>query len=166
MENKQSINEGIALKNYFKGSGKSMGEIAEKLQMTRQNLNHHLRKPVLEGNFALLIESIFNIDLKKDVFSKLKITETETPVEKKAITGYSKDQLESILDKFSDGDMPYNAGVNDIKRIAIKYKSWFDRPPMSEDLLDLYYAIANEHSSVKLFANLMSRMDIVEQKIQ
>ena len=38
----EKTNEGLSLRELFRKSDKSMGEIAEILGMTRQNLNHHL----------------------------------------------------------------------------------------------------------------------------
>jgi len=46
--------EGEILRNYFKGTGLKMGSIAEKLAMSRQNLNYHLAKEVLDKNFVRL----------------------------------------------------------------------------------------------------------------
>lgn len=66
-------NEGLELKNKFKGTGKEMGEIAAILGMTRQNLNVHLKKPLLNENFKRLLKEkskeIFHveqIDIKGD----------------------------------------------------------------------------------------------------
>lgn len=50
------MNEGVILKNFLKGTGKEIGDIAVFLKMSRQNLNHHLRKEILETSFRLLVE--------------------------------------------------------------------------------------------------------------
>jgi len=47
--------EGEILRNYLKGKGLEMGDVAEKLKMSRQNLNYHLRKEVLDDSFKRLI---------------------------------------------------------------------------------------------------------------
>lgn len=48
-------NEGKILRNKLKGTGKTMPEIASILGMTRQNLNYHLRKEILEDDFKRLL---------------------------------------------------------------------------------------------------------------
>lgn len=58
--------EGVELKKKFKGTGREMGEIADLLGMTRQNLSYHLRKPKLEDNFKRLVsekgKQIFHVE--------------------------------------------------------------------------------------------------------
>jgi len=49
------MHQGEHTRNLLKGSGIPMGDIAEKLGLTRQGLNYHLRKSVLDANFKALI---------------------------------------------------------------------------------------------------------------
>lgn len=65
MEN-QSVHEGELLRNYFKGTGKQMTYYFEALGMTRQNLNHHLRKSSLDDDFKRLIKDKLNIVIVGD----------------------------------------------------------------------------------------------------
>jgi phage repressor protein C with HTH and peptisase S24 domain len=57
------MDEGEHMRNLLKGSGMAMGDIADKLGLTRQGLNYHLRKPVLDANFktalALKLSDLF-----------------------------------------------------------------------------------------------------------
>lgn len=54
MENK----EGEKLRNLIKGLGLEMNQFAESLNMTRQNLNYHLRKDKLELDFLKKVENV------------------------------------------------------------------------------------------------------------
>ena len=54
--------EGTELRNYLKGKGLEMNRVADKLKMTRQNLNHHLRKQILDDNFKRLVADKLKID--------------------------------------------------------------------------------------------------------
>jgi hypothetical protein len=54
--------EGEELRNYLKGRGLEMQGVAEKLEMSRQNLNHHLRKQVLDEDFRRLVAEKMKID--------------------------------------------------------------------------------------------------------
>lgn len=56
--------EGKALKERLEATGLPIIRIAEKLKMTRQNLNYHLRKEVLDTTFSDLV--------KKTIFSQYK----------------------------------------------------------------------------------------------
>jgi phage repressor protein C with HTH and peptisase S24 domain len=49
------MDEGEHMRNVLKGSGMPMGDIAARLGLTRQGLNYHLRKQVLDGNFKALL---------------------------------------------------------------------------------------------------------------
>lgn len=51
------MDEGEHMRNLLKGSGMPMGDIAAKLGLTRQGLNYHLRKQVLDINFKALLAS-------------------------------------------------------------------------------------------------------------
>jgi hypothetical protein len=54
--------EGAELRNYLKGMGLEMQDVAEKLEMSRQNLNYHLRKQVLDEDFRRLAAEKMKID--------------------------------------------------------------------------------------------------------
>jgi len=54
MENK----EGERLKNYIKGLGLEMNYLANQLNMSRQNLNYHLRKNELDTDFVTKVEKV------------------------------------------------------------------------------------------------------------
>lgn len=54
--------QGEELKLKIRGSGYSMNELAKTLDMTRQNLNYHLRKEVLDGDFVRLVKNKLQID--------------------------------------------------------------------------------------------------------
>jgi len=67
----EKTNEGLSLRELFRKSDKSMGEIAEILGMTRQNLNHHLRKEQLESDFRRLVKEKFGESFFENEFSTL-----------------------------------------------------------------------------------------------
>ncbi len=60
------MNEGDQTRNTLRGTGVPMGDIANLLGLTRQGLNYHLRKPVLDSNFKQLLKAklpdIFKIE--------------------------------------------------------------------------------------------------------
>lgn len=84
-----SEHEGSILRNYIKRSGKTQDEFSAFLGMTRQNLSHHMRKPVLDDDFRRLLkekgislysdnklqsdseEIPYNIPLKKNRMAKV-----------------------------------------------------------------------------------------------
>lgn len=72
-------NEGEVLRLFFKGQKESMGEISEMLTMTRQNLNYHLRKDVLDVDFKSKVVSMFG-EHKNFPFSTLKTEKTKSNV--------------------------------------------------------------------------------------
>lgn len=72
----QSVSEGQLLKNFFKGKGYAMQDIADKLSMTRQNLSHHLRKEVLDANFLRLVEDRLELS---DINEIIKQREPQKP---------------------------------------------------------------------------------------
>ncbi|OCX54710.1 hypothetical protein BEL04_10830 [Mucilaginibacter sp. PPCGB 2223] len=53
------MHQGEQTRNLLKGSGIPMGDIAEKLGLTRQGLNYHLRKQQLDANFKTLVAERF-----------------------------------------------------------------------------------------------------------
>lgn len=50
--------EGERLKNYIKGLGLEMNQLAKSLNMSRQNLNYHLRKEKLDNDFVNKVENV------------------------------------------------------------------------------------------------------------
>ena len=64
--------EGEILREFIKKKEDwQMGTLAETLGMTRQNLNHHLRKDILDSDFERLIKDKLNIIKKENGFSIL-----------------------------------------------------------------------------------------------
>jgi hypothetical protein len=53
------MHEGDNTRNTLKGTGKAMGDIAITLGLTRQGLNYHLRKDVLDDGFKRLLKAKF-----------------------------------------------------------------------------------------------------------
>lgn len=74
MEN-QIVKEGEILKNYLKGSGKPMAFYFKELNMTRQNLGHHLRKEKLEEDFALKVKDKLGLIIKDGTIFSIEKTE-------------------------------------------------------------------------------------------
>ena len=68
----QKFHEGEALKNLLKGSGKLIDDIADILDMTRQNLNYHFRKEKLGDDFKRLITDKLKIDFPLDKGNSLR----------------------------------------------------------------------------------------------
>ena len=54
--------QGEELRNYLKGKGLEMQDVAERLGMSRQNLSYHLRKQYLDGDFMRLVSEKMQID--------------------------------------------------------------------------------------------------------
>lgn len=78
--------QGNELKLLIKSSGLGMGEVAEILAMSRQNLNYHLRKEILDEDFLRL------------VFDKLKINFTNSKFDKKKVPqGTEREELLTAL---------------------------------------------------------------------
>lgn len=69
--------EGDILKLILKGKGLGMSEVAEGLDMTRQNLNYHLRKAVLEKEFLTNVKSKYSIS-HEDIQRKMAEMNGET----------------------------------------------------------------------------------------
>jgi NADH:ubiquinone oxidoreductase subunit C len=66
------MHQGNQLKLLIKGKGFKMNTIAEVIQMSRQNLNYHLRKENLDDEFLQTIKKHFYLDFPKmTVFDKL-----------------------------------------------------------------------------------------------
>lgn len=86
------MHEGESTRNTLKGSGKSMGEIADIMGLTRQGLNFHLRKPVLEEKFRKVL---------RDKFPAIFSTESGLFVREQS-NGYSIGQMQQ-----QDGDSPF-----------------------------------------------------------
>jgi transcriptional regulator with XRE-family HTH domain len=70
--------EGEELRNYLKGKGLEMQDVAEKLDMSRQNLNYHLRKQALDEDFKRLVKDKMQIDFPLGKSErKMRTTESE-----------------------------------------------------------------------------------------
>ncbi|MEO6523914.1 MAG: hypothetical protein ABIN91_19680 [Mucilaginibacter sp.] len=87
------MHQGENIRNILKGSGKQMGDIADLLGLTRQGLNYHLRKDVLEDGFKRLLQAKF-----PDVFN----FENESVVRDQS-NAYSIGQLQQA----DGGDSPF-----------------------------------------------------------
>jgi len=66
METK-NIHEGKAAKNYLKGKGYAMKDVADKLEMTEQGLSKNFRMEKLTKVFILKINAALNIDIDKAI---------------------------------------------------------------------------------------------------
>lgn len=53
------MNEGEATRAALKSTGLSMGDIADRLKLSRQGLNYHLRKPVIDQDFKNTLKEAF-----------------------------------------------------------------------------------------------------------
>ncbi len=76
--------EGEILKKQLEATGMTMVSIAERLDMTRQNLNYHLRKQTLDKRFLLLVKDIILNRNVENIFSDSVniVSETEVGYEK------------------------------------------------------------------------------------
>lgn len=72
------MNDGSILKAFLKNNAIKMGEFATLLNMTRQNLNYHLRKEKLDGDFERLIKIVGGIERKNDNYIRLTKQEIES----------------------------------------------------------------------------------------
>jgi hypothetical protein len=64
------MSDGEILKAFIKGKPNwQMGDIANKLGMSRQNLNYHLRKDILDADFERLIKEKLKIERTENGFS-------------------------------------------------------------------------------------------------
>lgn len=117
-------NEGEILRNKLKGTGKTMPEIARVLGMTRQNLNYHLRKDILEDDFKRLLNEkgkhIFHVehsqneDKLSDTASRfLKMLESQ----QRTIENLSEKvpRLADITDKRKNGSTPSETKMKPVK---------------------------------------------------
>lgn len=88
------MHEGEQTRFLLKGSGMAMGDVADKLGLTRQGLNYHLRKQKLDANFKVLLNETF-----PDVFK----SENNAPVSvAKQSNAYSVGSIQH-----SDTDSPF-----------------------------------------------------------
>lgn len=101
--------EGESLKNELKGTGRKMDEIAKLLGMSRQNLNYHLRKEILEDDFKRLLaekrSSIFHMENRmdeNDVQSRLLRIEANLEVFQISIAGLKSKKIEDFDQRFSE----------------------------------------------------------------
>jgi hypothetical protein len=66
------MHEGETTRNTLKGTGMPMGDVAALLGLTRQGLNYHLRKEVLEDGFKKLLKAklpyVFHIESDSSAF--------------------------------------------------------------------------------------------------
>jgi transcriptional regulator with XRE-family HTH domain len=138
------MHEGEVLRSFLKGlPNRQMGEIAIDLSMSRQNLNYHLRRDILDPDFERLLKDKMRISKSENGFSIIepdislgKIV-NDQKTEKKVstgdnirtiriswnlsiddvgkITGISKDQIMSI----EDGAIPTE---EELKTIATKFR--------------------------------------------
>lgn len=97
---KQPVKEGTILKNYLKGTGKKLEDYASDLQMTRQGLDYHLNKPILDANFKEIIKDKLGID-----FTKVK---SEYPLNESKSKDSNEDKT-NIVDTASSGFLGYMA---------------------------------------------------------
>ncbi|RKR84881.1 hypothetical protein BDD43_5134 [Mucilaginibacter gracilis] len=90
------MHEGDYTRNTLKGTGKAMGDIAIMLGLTRQGLNYHLRKDVLEAGFKRLLLGKFPdaFNFESDVPLSMIVAEHTN--------GYSVGQMQH-----HDGDSPF-----------------------------------------------------------
>lgn len=70
----KKIHQGSELKLILKGNGLGMGEVAETLDMSRQNLNYHLRKETLDKDFTRLITEKLKINFPLGKEEKIRVT--------------------------------------------------------------------------------------------
>lgn len=65
------VHEGQLLRELLKSTDYQMGTIADKLHMSRQNLNHHLRKEEVDRHFLRDLSEILKIDFTKELENRL-----------------------------------------------------------------------------------------------
>lgn len=85
--------EGDILRDYFKTLEKTQDELSEVLGFTRQNLNYHLRKEKLDGDFIRLVKHHFPDAIVENLFynstnKESIISEPETVYAKRNIPIY------------------------------------------------------------------------------
>jgi hypothetical protein len=88
------MHEGDNTRNTLKGTGTPMGDIAEKLGLTRQGLNYHLRKPILDDVFKRLLREKFPSTFSNESNGVSLVREQGN--------GYSVGPLQQV-----DGDSPF-----------------------------------------------------------
>lgn len=88
------MHQGESVRHTLKGSGKSMGDIAQILGLTRQGLNFHLRKPIVDEKFKKQL---------RDKFPNIFSSETESgSFIKDQSNAYNIGQMQQ-----QDGDSPF-----------------------------------------------------------
>lgn len=94
------MHQGSELKLILKGNGLGMGEVAETLDMSRQNLNYHLRKETLDKDFTRLITEKLKINFPLGKEEKIKVsfgTEKEEIITALATSKTLVDQVAKLM---------------------------------------------------------------------
>lgn len=134
----------------------NQADFGEKLGYTRSHFNQIMNgaQPITE-KLVRKIQSVFGKGY----------TQPEVIDNRDIGTAYGRDQLEDMLNQLEESNVPYDAQLKRIEVLRFTYDQWFKAPPIPQDELNLYYALANTHSQPELIANIMSRIQRVEDKI-
>ena len=104
--------QGNELKLLIKSSGQTMNEVSEILGMTRQNLNYHLRKEILDEDFLRLIFNKLNIDFKNVKFDKKIVSQGTEKEELITVLATSKTLVDQVAKLMS---VVYKRDVSECK---------------------------------------------------